>query len=230
MAISPTILFYELDKPDRYHMPADWDKGNDFEQVTCPINPTGHMRGGKRTPNVRIVLKTKKLEDFIWTRFGYECYVGDHTFQILRDNRITGFEVQPVTARFKNSNESPPRLWELVVTGWAGMAGEGSGIRIDEDECCPACGFLHYTGMTNPSELINVNQWDGSDIFMVWPLPNFFMVTERFVRIIKENRLTGARFIPVNELKPTDGFSPGRLHYHMPDDRAKLLGEPLGIY
>lgn len=225
----PTTIFYRFDMPDRPRTQADWDKGNDYDQVTCPVNPTGHMRGGKRTPDLNLFLRTTSLEHFIWTQ-SFECCIGDDTLQVLRDNRVAGFEVRPVTARFKRSKEPPPRLWELVVTGWGGMAGDGSGILLDKKLCCPSCGFLHYTGMTNPDKLIDVDQWDGSDMFIVWPWPQLFVVTERFVRIVKENRLTGARFIPVNELKPTDGFSPGRLHYHMPDDRAKLLGEPLGIY
>ena len=39
--------------------------------------------------------------------------------------------------------------------------------------------------------LIDASKWDGSDFFMVWPLPLFIFVTDRVVRAIHDSRLTG---------------------------------------
>jgi hypothetical protein len=83
--------------------------------------------------------------------------------------------------------------------------------------------------LRNPKELIDPNLWDGSDFFMVWPMPGYVFVTDRLVTIILDHQLTGARCTPVSELGRTDGFSPGRLHYYMPQERARQLGGALGI-
>jgi hypothetical protein len=109
-----------------------------------------------------------------------------------------------------------------------------SGIRLDDSGSCKSCGLLHYTEITDAEQLIDQSRWDGSDFFMVWPLPRFVFVTKRVANVIRDHHLTGVRIQPVSELKPSPhvipGYSPGRLSYWMPEKRARELGEPLGIY
>jgi hypothetical protein len=138
--------------------------------------------------------------------------------------------VKPVNARFRKSHKQLPKLWELQVTGWAGMAKSESGIHLDEATSCPVCGYLNYAGLHNPEELIDVQEWDGSDFFMVWPMPRYILVSQRAFNTLRDHRLTGARLHAVSNIEQTDGFAPGRLHYYMSDRRARELGEPLGIY
>jgi hypothetical protein len=178
-------------------------------------------------------LSNGPVEDFVWTWYT-ECLVRDRTLELLRRHEFSGFEVKPVTARFEKSVQRPPTLWELRLTGWAGMAKPESGIRLDESASCKVCGKLRYTGLTNAEQLIDESKWDGSDFFIVWPLPKFVFATERVVNVIREHHLTGVRIEPVSELKTSPhvipGYSPGRLSYRMPEKRARELGEPLGIY
>jgi hypothetical protein len=169
------------------------------------------------------------VEDFVWTWYS-ECLVQDRTLELLRSSGLTGFELKPVKARFKKSTGRPPRLWEMVVTGWAGMAKPESGIHLDESKSCPACGHLRYTGLINARQLIDETEWDGSDFFMVWPIPRFIFVSEAVVRLFRERGLTGVEVVPVAKLESMDGFAPGRLSYYMPEPRARAIGEPLGIY
>jgi hypothetical protein len=200
----------------------------DLEQVVCPRFP-GHQRGGKRTTDLKIVLRTTELPDFIWFDYGGGCVIQDRVLQLLRDYYVSGFEVRPVSARFEGSNKTPPTLWEVVVTGWAGMAKAQSGIQLDASRSCLECGLLRYTGLNNPKELIDESHWDGGDFFMVWPMPRYIFLTARVITIVRDHLLTGARQIHVSELRKKDGFGPGRLHYYMPDGRAEKLGKPLGI-
>jgi hypothetical protein len=53
------------------------------------------------------------------------------------------------------------------------MANPESGIRFNEVSSSPEYGFLRYTDLRDAEKLIDVTQWDGSDFFMVWPLPRF---------------------------------------------------------
>ena len=115
------------------------------------------------------------------------------------------------------------------MTGWGGVAPPESGIRLVQH--CDACGALRYSGCNNPARIIDVSQWDGNDIFMVWPLPKFIFVTDRVLQMIRINRLRGVVLKSPGELDfHSGGFSPGRLSQNMPDARARKLGEPLGIY
>ncbi len=209
---------------------AEWDRGKvKCETVKCPGHLTG-QRGGKRLTDLSVVLSDGPLEDFVWTWYS-ECLVQDYTLDILRENGVTGFDVKPVKARYEKSSEKPPRLWEICMTGWGGMARPSSGIQLDKAKSCGICGFLAYTALVHPEQLIDEKKWDGSDLFIVWPMPRFIMCSSRVMQIIIDHRLAGVRFTPTHELKVENyNFSPGRLSYWMPEKRARELGEPLGIY
>lgn len=221
--------FYHLTSANSTVRRAEWVAGEmELEKVTCPVNE-GHRRGGKRLTNLSVALRGNGVEDFVWTWLS-ECLIQDHVRDLFRKNEFTGFDVKPVKARFKRISENvPPRLWELIVIGWAGMASAESGINLTK-ECIP-CGLLRYSCCKNPAKLIDISQWDGSDFFMVWPLPGFIFITERVAQTIRDARLTGTDLVrPANiSLGMSPGFGPGRLSYWMPEDRAHKLGGALGI-
>jgi hypothetical protein len=223
------MQFWRLTHSESVARLAEWvDAEMDLEQVTCPIRE-GHRRGGKRTTGLSVTLRGKGVEDFVWTWHG-ECMIQDHVLDLFRRSGFTGFDVKPAKARFKSpAAQSPPRLWEVVVTGWAGMASMESGITLVEH--CPGCGHLNYSPCRNPASLIDRSKWDGSDFFMVWPMPGFILVTDRVAQTIHGSRLRGAVLKRVEDLHFSDdyGFSPGRLSHWMPADRASALGAALGI-
>ncbi len=222
--------FWRLESPSSPARRAEWDHGRvELETITCPVSE-GHQRSGRRLTDLSVVLPRGSVESFVWT-WQSECLMQDHVLGLFRSRGFTGFEVKPVTARFDGSSEKPPTLWELVLTGWAGMASSASGLRLDEAKSCAVCGHLTYTGLVDPGHLIDKEKWDGSDFFMVWPFPRLVFVTQRVVDAIRENKLTGVRAVRGWSFEPvTDEFSPGRLSYSMPEGRARELGEPLGIY
>ena len=120
---------------------------------------------------------------------------------------------------------------ELLVTGWGGIAPESSGIR--EVDRCRACGHLLYSGIEEPRELIDIDKWDGSDFFIVWPLPRYRFVTARVAQVCNKYRLSGVslnRNFPSPSRAVLPGYSPGRLSYYMPPQRAHLLGDDLQIF
>jgi len=218
--------FWCLCPPESTKRRAEWDENMRCETVTCPINE-GHQRAGKRLANLSIVLPGRAVQDFVWTWYR-ECLVQEHVLELFRRAGLTGYEVKPVRARFKRATEStPPRLWELVVTGWGGLAPPESGIRLVKK--CEGCGHTVYSGCDNPDRLIDVAQWDGSDFFIVWPLPKFIFVTDRVAQLIREKRLRGVTLKEPRSLDLSGFFSPGLLSYWMPEPRARQLGREFGI-
>jgi hypothetical protein len=222
--------FWYLHSPESDAKQSEYAEGMDWEGIVCPVN-SGHRRAGRRVTDLSVKLRGNGVDDFVWTFFS-ECLVQDRVLELFRTHGVTGYEVKPnpVKTAFKRKRGcDPPRLWELVVTGWAGMAPPESGVRLTSS--CDACGDLEYSGCTNPANLIDPGRWDGSDLFMVWPLPRFIFVTDRLAQLIRDNRLTGAVLRRPEELTfHSAGFGPGRLSLWMPEARARELGEPRGIF
>jgi hypothetical protein len=131
----------------------------------------------------------------------------------------------PATIRFRDGSESQDYC-EVVVTGWAGLAGSGSGIHITEE--CPACGRKKYSALMDPSQLIKWSQWTGDDFFIVWPIPLFILITERVAEYLKTSKAKSYSLTSAQKIQG-QGFTPGWLSELMPEDLAVKYGCPLGI-
>jgi hypothetical protein len=138
-----------------------------------------------------VIVPGRVAPDVIFT-WSSECLVQEHVYRLLCDNRITGFWTKPATAKLKRTGESVD-VRELCVSGWGGLASPESGIR--EIERCAVCGYLRYSSVVNPDKLVDQKNWDGSDFFLVWPLPGFVFVTEKVVNLFSRHKLTGAQFV-----------------------------------
>lgn len=222
-----SMKFWKLSSPRNERLWAERTEGAvQLETITCPADP-GHQRAGPRLGNLSVDLPIDFERDFIWT-WHSDCLVTKHAVEVFNENRLTGFETRPVTARFRQSLLDPPELFELCVTGWAGIAPLASGVRLIER--CEYCGLLVYSNFRDPSKLIDPALWDGSDVFMVWPLPRFVLLSDRAKRVIERSDLEGAIYVPVEQLPVSDRtLGPGRLSYRMPKERAYELGGLYGI-
>jgi hypothetical protein len=201
-----------------------------FERAgPCPVNAE-HRGAFRRLSPVRVLLRGGSVDDFVWTWYS-ECLIQDRVLQLFRDAGLRGYEVKPAHARFRKPSRPVPKLWELVVLGWGGMARPESGVRLTS--MCPGCGDMEYQGFTDATHLIDENQWDGSDFFMVWPYPVYKFVSDRVADLVRREKLTGVQVKDLPSLnvgRTVRGASPGALTDWMPDARAKQLGQPLGIY
>jgi hypothetical protein len=221
--------FWLWDHPSSLAGLGEWvHDAIDMEIIRCPVKD-GHQRGGKRLTNLSIRLPGSKVQDIVWT-WPNDCLLTDRVLELLRSSGFTGYEVRPVKAVFKRAKMHPPRLWELVVKGWGGIAPPESGVKLLER--CDACNLRYYSVCTNPEKLIVPSQWDGSDFFSVWPLAATF-VTERVANVIRRSRVTGAVLKRPSELDMsgnlTGKITAGPLSDYMSEPRAKELGKAFGI-
>jgi hypothetical protein len=93
---------------------------------------------------------------------------------------------------------------------------------------------LVYSPCANPGEIIDAKQWDGSDFFIVWPLPNYWWVTSKAAMLLQRHKLKRFRLVTPQELTfglqaGEIGFGPGRLRQYFSEERAKQIGGSLGI-
>jgi hypothetical protein len=208
----------------------EWDTktGARNEKIVCAKN-LSHKFSGKRLGRLNLVLKDEHVYDFMWARSS-ECVVTGDVLEILRSKGFTGFDVMPAEIRYSRESSQICQLWELVITGLAGMAPSVSGIRLLER--CEDCGRQVYSGFTNPEGLVDSEHWDGSDFFLVWPLPHVF-VTSRAAELIRTCAFSGVDVIEISKLIMSPlikTITPLALRYRLREDLARKLGIPLGIY
>jgi hypothetical protein len=220
-------MFSRLDPPVAQSSRATLsEEGLEMGTIFCPLNP-GHQRADVRRSALRVRV-AGAAGDIVWT-WMTECLFSEKLIDLVQSKHLTGLTFRAATVLAPSGKPLAQNYKEVTVTGWAGMALAESGIRLEES--CPGCGYLHYSCFTDPRKLIRDDQWDGSDFFIVWPLPRFIFVSPKVEDLFRRHNIGPCRFTPMSELKcgSSVGISPGRLSDWLPSDRAKALGAPLGI-
>jgi hypothetical protein len=211
--------FWVLRGPPDERALAEWDASVRLEALTCSVNPD-HQRPGRRLGDLRVVMR-RELRDTVWTWQG-DCLLRSTLGSRLAAEGITGFTTRPATIVNSRSEVVSEDYSELVVTGWGGVAPPESGIRLETS--CSVCGLLVYTSFTDVRHLIEATQWDGSDVFMVWPLPRFVFVSNRLADLLRRWEVTGLQICAAESLAARTGsLSPGRLSDWMPDAIARNI-------
>jgi hypothetical protein len=194
--------------------------------IECPVDRSHRRVRGKVIPPLHIEVTSKDISDFLWTYMS-DCLISTRAVEFLREVGVHSFTTRPLCLYDKKTSdpiiEHPYQ--ELVVTGWGGIAPEESGIRLIKK--CNYCKLLEYSGYIHPENLVNYQEWDGSDLFTIWPMPRYRFVTNRLKALLEEQCISGLRYIPISELevRATREFGPGRLSDWMPLERAKELGD-----
>lgn len=219
-------MFWHLDVPHNQRMlilaaqPV-------FEKTPCPVSQS-HSARFKRIGDLHVIADRRAIKDFTWT-WENDVLISPKVLSIFQKHQVTGFEVRPAVATYPEpAKEALTELYEVVVTGWAGFASRESGLSITD--ACPACGYKRYS-IAHPSRVVDPNAWDGSDIFIVWPLPRWHFASDRLANIIRQEKLSGINLVPASAAALRKGaeYTPGSLFEWMPEKRAAQLGERFGI-
>ncbi|MEW6606580.1 MAG: hypothetical protein AB1414_03865 [bacterium] len=232
------MKFYNLEYDDDNYESAK-EVGDRMMHIgACPKDGLKHpfiwkKREGEKS-NIIIDLSSPKIGDFLKT-WGYTAWmITDKVANLFKEQGFTGYELRPVRineVKKMKKGVSIPKLWQLVIVGWGGVAPPESGIKCIYK--CEVCGYWKYHRLTNPSALIDISQWDGSDFFMVFPLVQYIFVTERVKQFVEEKGLKGCFFIEPKDIEFVSdeiGSSSRVLLQKMPKHRAKEIGDPLGLY
>jgi hypothetical protein len=181
---------------------AEWSETvkDSLPQILCSINPM-HRRAGARSVDLRIILPSWNVADFVWT-WQNECLVTGRVLRLLEAKGLTGFEphavgVDSVRGKRPTDSAESPMLWELKVIGSGGDARPESGIRLIKQ--CPGCGLVRYSSFTN-GILVDETQWDGSDFFTVNGYPRYLLVTEAVRDAIVEHHLKNCALVRAEDL------------------------------
>lgn len=173
----------------------------------CSLNPD-HAASQHVERPLLLEYTGDSTKDINWTWYD-EALITPKVAEILNDSDINGFELKPVQFHTTLGDEIEIEMYELCPTGWGGMALKESGLMIREE--CPICTHRVYQNLINPESLFNFESWDGSDVFRIWPLPNYMMITGAMKSVIERHQFSGCKILPLDSLSfsPHGIFSPG---------------------
>lgn len=220
----------------------------------CPRLPTKHRF--HRPPDKLCVVAPPSLSgaSILWT-CGAELLLSRRVIDALARERCTGYVVHPISVQFRDAasgctpdhdiehqpaarvDEPHATYFKVTVTGWAGVAGEASGVRLISK--CDGCGRLEYSGIHSPEHLLQESAWDGSDFAMLWPMPLRIFVSARAKELLHDIADHSLRFRTPRSIYDdsatlremgVDGYTPGRLVDWMPCAVARERGLSLGLY
>ncbi len=201
---------------------------SDSEIIHCPQDPD-HQRPGKRIRDLSVEFPLEALADEMSWTGDSDCLARQSLSSLFRLSGITGFETRPIEVTLGGIPIDHDQE-ELVTVGWGGIATPGSGVKLDDNESCLACGHLVYTGVQDWSNLIDFDQWDGSDIFIVWPLPRFILVTDKVAKLLTDNKISELTLTPLRAMEPQeDELSPGRVGYWLSEEKMRSVSVPSDI-
>jgi hypothetical protein len=226
MAAPMTSNFWLIEPPDNQRL-LKRAAVPEFKKTPCPTSDH-HSARLTRIGDLHVVADPLAEKDFTWT-WRNEILASPKVLASFEKNGVTGFEIRPIVATYPEPIKAqPPELYEIIITGWAGLPSREAGLRITQS--CPTCGYKRYT-VADPSHLIDPNTWDGSDLFIVWPLPRYPFVTDRLANIIRQEKLSGVKLTPAAKVRVGENaeLDPGTLFQWMPETRALMVGRKLGL-
>jgi len=161
------------------------------ERVQCPVSPDHLPRSDRAlasrvNPHLDVEVRHSKRDlMMIWAGIAH-CLVHTELLAEIRSAGFTGYSVRPATVRFRDGFLSH-EYQRLGIRGWGGLARPESGVKQVGD--CKGCLHRRWSAVLDPTQLIDRNQWNGDDCFIVWPLPNFIFVSKRLAEFLISSKV-----------------------------------------
>lgn len=165
-----------------------------FETEPCKADPK-HARHQRRSRPLRVIAPVRPRSDFQWTHYN-DCIVSARVKAVMVESAISGVAFREVeTFTTAGDRFATHELYELVVTGWGGMAPASSGVTVIEE--CPFCRRRVFSRFTDPGRMFDLERWDGTDIFLIWPLPKFIFAMGSVRDLLARNGFSGVGICPI---------------------------------
>lgn len=204
---------YFLEPSLRFDDQLEYAGGMGMDTVLCPLNaglPSQHTMRQRWQRPLRIVAPVQRMTDFEWTVY-HDILIEKDILEALQSAKFTGVKFRSVELYTTTDTPIGRRVFELQVAGWGGMAPPESGIRVIKE--CSHCKRRIYSGYSNADRIFSPEAWDGSDFFLIWPIPRYTFVTKRVADFITKAEYSGLRIKSLDKLpKSIAGtYTPGHL-------------------
>jgi hypothetical protein len=179
-----------------------------------------------RVSNITLEVKHNRRDEKLIASVYPERLIHASLADELASHKLTGYRLRPAAVRFRDGKVSED-YFELIVTGWAGVARPESGIHLVEG--CAGCDYKKYSPLKKANQLIDWAQWTGDDFFIIWPLPAWILITQRVVDLLEKVKIKSYRLGSLRDIPSYMNMTVGRLSDYMPEDVAQKVGRPLGL-
>jgi len=226
----PEIYF--LEPTVRFDDQLEYVSGMEMEIALCPLNegqPSQHaMRQRWRRP-LKIVAPVQRMTDFEWTVYR-DIIIEEDIVDSLKSADFSGVKFQGVELFTTTKTPLGRRAFELTAVGWGGMARADSGIHVVKE--CPFCKRRVYSGFKDPERLFSSEEWDGSDFFVIWPMPKYVFITRKVVDYMLKSGYSGVLVKPINKFPKSIavGYSPGHLDDWFDGQKLAAIKRQFGSY
>lgn len=157
-----------------------------------------------RLEPIKVYFKGKKQGDYYDVPGG--SILGKKMQELLINERITGFKLENINVDgwYDSSGKILPReyddLKELKIIGRCGYLRHKSGDILEK---CDECGYFNYDRAEDEVDGLSVdlNEWDGSDMFQFKNWPGVIIVTETVKEIVEKNKLKNIKFTNISEFR-----------------------------
>ncbi|MBU3185954.1 hypothetical protein [Clostridium estertheticum] len=168
--------------------------------VECP--KCGAIESIRLEP-IKVYFEGKKQGDFYYVTKG--SIISSRLQKILHEENVTGFTLGSINVEgwYDSNGKILPiaydDLKELKVTGKCGYLRHDNGELLDK---CDQCDNFDYDKAEDEVEGLSVNldEWDGSDMFQFKNWSGVIIVTEKVKEIIENNKLKSIKFTDISEI------------------------------
>jgi hypothetical protein len=166
--------------------------------TTSQCSACGRLWKKKQIRSLRVELYGSSITDFIWCDSD-EIIISESLKNLFMKSDLGGLDfrqidvvawwrVDPATSEMVDwgNYESPPPLFQMVILGKGGSILPQNKVHVKS--ACNVCGVISYEPLQNGIS-VDVNQWDGSDFFVMDEFPGYVLMTERALNFLDENRV-----------------------------------------
>jgi hypothetical protein len=183
--------------------------------VICPLNPD-HKRGRLRSGDAVFKVPGGSIDDDIIWSWESDCIVSERVVELLTQKNTTGVSFRRTMCLNLRRRFLPLQYWILEPSGWGGYA-QGGDEEL-EVEYCKACELTIYRFPKNLTKSFAANQWDGSDIFRIWPV-GLTCVMPKVAQLLSDFAIASVQD-PAAIRFPKDAIVGGRLTDYLTLEKA----------
>jgi hypothetical protein len=192
-----------LDTDTVYGVVSDCESRKIWESDIC--SECHRITALRQVGDLCIELFGNHISDFVWID-DTSIIISQKLAYLLKDTDLKGFSLRKVdiVSWLKDDTGSPnsigshldlPVLFQLDVYGSGGsIFPQNKSQQISK---CDVCNTVVLSPLKKI--IVDVLQWDGSDIFKLNEFPGYILLTEKFRDFLSANKIQGYQTIPSEE-------------------------------
>lgn len=125
------------------------------------------------------------------------CVLSKRAVEVFSANNISGISAFELVS-FANANET---INYYIAEIYGRIDLDLKSMQLKKKHLCHSCGQFEWNRQRLTPVIVSPQSWDGSDFCRISSIEGYVVCSEKVVRLVKENRLTGFEFQELKEGK-----------------------------